>query len=76
MFNTVVEIYRDMTGDYTTNIKPKTKIKDGLRLSSLGRAQFICEIEDRFDIEIPLSALKSFKTVQNLVDYLDKNIDK
>jgi acyl carrier protein len=76
MFKTIVDIYRDMTGDYTTNIQPKTRIKDGLRLSSLGRAQFICEIEDRFDIEIPLSALKSFKTVQNLVDYLEKNVNE
>ena len=75
MFDTIVEIYRDMTGDYTSKIQPKTKINGGLRLSSLGKAQFICEIEDRFDIEIPLSALKTFKTVQNLVDYLEKNVD-
>ena len=71
MLETIIAIYRDMTGDESTEIRPKTKIKD-LPLSSLGKAQFICEIEDRFDIEISASDLKSFKTVQNLIDYLVK----
>ena len=74
MFETVVAIYRDMTGDYTTKIRPKTKIKGGLSLSSLGMAQLVCEIEDRFDIEISAKDLISFKTVQDLVDYLEKNV--
>ena len=72
MFDTVVEIYRDITGDETTQITPKTKIHGGLQLSSLGIAQFICEIEDRFDIEISSKDLQSFKTVQDIVDYLEK----
>jgi len=73
MFDTVVAIYRDITGDETTNITPKTKIHGGLQLSSLGIAQLVCEIEDRFDIEISAKDLQSFKTVQNIVDYLEKN---
>ena len=74
MFDTVVEIYRDMTGDTETEIRPKTKIKGGLPLSSLGMAQLVCEIEDRFDIEISASELKSIKTVQDLVSYLEKKV--
>ena len=74
MFDEIVEIYRDITGDETTEITPKTKIHGGLQLSSLGIAQLICEIEDRFDIEITAKDLQSFKTVQNIVDYLEKNV--
>ena len=72
MFDTFIEIYRDITGDYSTEITPKTKINGGLHLSSLGVAQLICEIEDRFDIEISAKDLKSLKTVQNIVDYLEE----
>ncbi len=72
MFETVVEIYRDLTGDYETQISPKTKINE-LSLSSLGVAQFICEIEDRFDLEISAKELRSFKTVQNIVSFLEKH---
>ncbi len=72
MFETIVAIYRDLTGDYTTEIRPKTKIKKELRLSSLGIAQLICEIEDKFDIDISARDLISFKTVQDLVDYLEE----
>ena len=74
MFDTIVALYRDITGDETTEITPKTKINGGLRLSSLGIAQLICEIEDEFDIEISANELKSFKTVQNIVDYLEEKI--
>ncbi len=74
MFETVVEIYRDMTGDDTTVIGPKTKIRGGLPLSSLGIAQLVCELEDRFDIEISAEELKPIKTVQNLVDFLEKKV--
>lgn len=74
MFETIVALYRDLTGDYDTEIRPKTKIKDGLHLSSLGKVQLICEIEDHFEIEIPAEDLKSFKTVQSIVDYVEKKI--
>ena len=74
MIDTIISIYRDISGDYNTIINPKTKIKGGLRLTSLGMAQLICEIEDRFDIEISVSELKSIKTIQDFADYLEKKI--
>ena len=74
MFDTIVGIYRDITGDETTEITPKTKIKSELRLSSLGIAQLICEIEYQFDIEISANEMKSLKTVQDIVDYLEKKV--
>ena len=73
MFDTVVAIYRDITGDETTEITPKTKIND-LKLSSLGKAQLICEIEDRFDIEFSVEDIRSFKSVQNITDCLEKMV--
>lgn len=73
MFEKLIEIYREMTGNNEIVITPKTKIKDGLELSSLGKVQLIYAIEEAFDIEIPNKAISSFKTVQNIVDYLEQN---
>lgn len=72
MFETILKIYRDLTGDYATQINPKTKINE-LNLSSLGIAQLVCEIEDRFDLEISAKDLRSFKKVQDIVSYLEKH---
>lgn len=74
MFDTIVNIYREITGDETTKISPKTKINGGLNLSSFGRAQLICEIEDQFDIEFSEEELRSFKTIQNIADCLENKV--
>ena len=72
MLETIVEIYRDITGDCSTEITPKTKIGSELQLSSLGIAQLVCEIEERFDIEFTGKDIRSFKTIQNLLDCIEK----
>ena len=74
MFDEIIELYRKLTGDYESELRPKTKIKDGLHLSSYGLVQLICAIEDKYDIEIPNKDLRSFKTVQNIVDYIEKMV--
>lgn len=73
MLEILKEIYSDLTGDYDTEITPKTKIENDLNLSSFGKVQLICNLEDRFDIEIPVSEIRKFKTVKDLIKYLEKN---
>ena len=74
MLEKLKAIYLDMTGNEDFDITPKTKIADGLGLSSFGKVQLVCAIEDHFDIEIPNKALASFKTVGDIVKYLEKNV--
>lgn len=73
MLETLKEIYSNITGDYDTEITPKTKIEGGMNLSSLGKVQLICSIEDRFDVEIPVTEIRKFKTVKDLIKFLEKN---
>lgn len=73
MLEILKEIYTDLTGDYDTEITPKTKIESDMDLSSLGKIQLICNIEDRFDVEIPATEIKKFKTVKDLMKFLEKN---
>lgn len=71
MFNQLQELYNDIAGRTDLVLSPQMKLKE-LELSSLGLVQLICAIEDEFDIEISNADLKSFKTVKNVVDYLEK----
>ena len=66
-------IYNDVTGTDNFVLNPKTKLKD-MNLSSLGLVQLICAIEDEYDIEISNSSLKGFKTVKDVVEYLEKTV--
>ncbi len=73
MFEKLQELYNDISGRTDIALNPQMKLKD-LELSSLGLVQLICAIEDEFDIEISNADLKSFKSVKNVVDYLEKVI--
>jgi acyl carrier protein len=71
MFDKLQELYNEISGREDIKLDPQMKLKD-LELSSLGLVQLICSIEDEFDIEISNKDLKSFKSVKNVVDYLEK----
>ena len=73
MFDKLQELYNEVSGREDIKLDPQTKLKD-LELSSLGLVQLICAMEDEFDIEISNKDLKSFKSVKNVVDYLEKII--
>ena len=73
MLEQLIRIYVELTGNEDVAITPKTRIDEDLSLSSLGKVQLVCAVEDHFDIEIPNKALSKFKTVQDIVRYLEKN---
>lgn len=66
-------LYNTVSGREDLILTPKTKI-DQLGLSSLGLIQLICQIEDYFDIEVDNRDLIRFKTVKDIINYLNKNI--
>lgn len=63
----------ELTGRSDIKITPNTKIKK-LGLTSLSVVGLVCMIEDEFDVEIPNTEIVKFKTVKNVVDYLEKNV--
>lgn len=71
MFEKLQQLYNEISGREDIKLNPQMKLKD-LELSSLGLVQLICAIEDEFDIEISNKDLKNFKSVKNVVDYLEK----
>lgn len=75
MIKRIEKVFSEVTGKTDVAFTEKTKIDKNLGISSLGVIQLVCGLEDEFDVEIPNSAIKKFKTVKDVISFLEKNID-
>ncbi|MBQ3135948.1 MAG: acyl carrier protein [Clostridia bacterium] len=73
MIERIEKVFSEVTGNQNIELTPKTKLNKLPGLSSLGIIQLICGLEDEFDIEIPNSAVKKFKTVKDVISFIEKN---
>lgn len=73
MLDRLQNIVVELTGREDLVITPKTKINKDMGLSSLSLVEMVCAIEDEFDIEIPNSAIRKFKTVKDVMNFIEKN---
>ena len=73
MIERIEKVFSEVTGVSEPNLTLKTMVDKIPELSSLGIVQLICGLEDEFDVEIPNSAIKKFKTVGDVVKFLEKN---
>lgn len=74
MIKELQTIFDEVIGSADIELTDKTKIKD-LPLSSLGLIKLICDIEDRYNIEISNSEIKKFKAVKDVILCLEKKVN-
>ena len=75
MLEKLQELFNDITGKEVV-ITPNTKLKNKeFAISSYSLIQLICAIEDEFDIEIPNSQIKKFKTVKDVISFIEKETE-
>lgn len=76
MLERLQNILNDITGRTDIIITPKTKLNNSeYSFSSFALIQLVCAIEDEFDIEIPNSEIKKFRTVRDVLKFIEKNTD-
>ena len=73
MFEEVKTILKEQLRLGDIEIKPESKITEDLGADSLDILQLLMTIEEEHGIVIPDEELASFETVQDIVDYLEKN---
>ena len=56
-----------------SEVTPKASFVDDLGADSLDRVEMIMAFEEAFDLEIPDEQAENIKTVQDAVDYIEKN---
>lgn len=75
MLTELQKLFNGVVGREDIELTQKTKLKE-LPLSSLGLVQLICAMEDEYDIEISNADMKKFKSVKDVVEYLEKVVSK
>jgi acyl carrier protein len=72
-FEQVVEILRPFRKNEAP-IERTSDLADDLRLDSLAVMDLMMELEERFDITIPLNAVPEIRTVGDLSDFVAKQM--
>ncbi len=60
----------------TKVLSSATDIPAELNIDSVGVLDFIMEVEDHFDIEIPMNAVSNIRTVGDLASYVQTRLNK
>ena len=71
MIEKITKIINEYTGNNDVSITEKTVLIADLGLNSLDLVNLACEVEDEFDIEIPDRAIKDFKTVGDVIIFIE-----
>jgi acyl carrier protein len=69
----VKQIIVDQLGVEAGDVTPASSFVDDLGADSLDRVELIMALEETFGIEIPDEDAEKIATVQNAVDYIQKN---
>lgn len=71
-FEKVKKIIIDEIGIEADKVLPASDLREDLHFNSLEFAQLANSIEEEYEVTIPDEALEDIKTVQDIVDMLDK----
>ncbi len=72
-FEKMVELIVEKLGVEPGEVTPEASFIDDLGADSLDIVELIMDIEDEFDLEIPDEEAENISTVQQAVDYIEKN---
>lgn len=72
MLERLTNIFREQTGNEIMSINEDMVLLADLGLNSLDLVNLVCAVEDEFDIEIPDRAIKDFKTVGDVIAFIEK----
>jgi len=69
----VKQIIVDQLSVEESEVSPSASFVDDLGADSLDRVELIMAFEEAFDLEIPDEEAEKIKTVQDAIDYIEKN---
>lgn len=72
MLEKLERMIREYTEDSSVSINENTVLIADLGFNSLDLVNLACIVEDEFDIEIPDRAIKDFKTVGDVIAFIEK----
>jgi len=76
MFDKITSIITEYVDIAKEDITKDTEFLADLKMSSLDIMTMICQLEDEFGIEIETERLSEIFTIQDLLDYLEEQINE
>lgn len=73
MLDKLTAMIREQTGDSSISIQRDTVLLTDLGLNSFDLMNLVCLLEDEWDIEIPERVIINFKTIGDVMDYIEQN---
>ena len=73
MYERVVGVLSDFVDG--SEITPDSALVEDLGLSSLDVINIVAAFEDEFGIEVPDRVIPTLRTVRDITDYLEKNVE-
>lgn len=73
MFERVVEIIKDQLSIEGREITMQTSLIKDLEADSLDAVEIVMALEDEFSVEIPDTDAEKFKTIGDIVEYIEAN---
>lgn len=68
----IAEIVNDVAGVPVEDVKPEKSFVDDLDIDSLSMVEIVYSPQEAFSVDIPDDDVKSLRTVQDAVDYIEK----
>lgn len=72
MLKQLSNLVYDQTGDCSVEITRDTVLLADLGMNSFDLVNLVCVVEDEFEIEIPDRVIGTFKTVGDVIDFIEK----
>lgn len=74
LFDDVRDVIVETVGCKITAVTPEARLNEDLGADSLAAMELIMALEEKLDIEIDDAELDQFKTVNDLVSYLETKV--
>ncbi|MBR3420986.1 MAG: acyl carrier protein [Ruminococcus sp.] len=76
VFDKIKELIVEQLGVEEDAVTPEANIQEDLGADSLDIVDLIQTIEDEYDLSIPDEAVEEIKTVNDIVNYIEKNTEE
>ena len=76
VYDKIKEIIVEQLGVEEDAVTPEANIQEDLGADSLDIVDLIQTIEDEYDLSIPDEAVEEIKTVNDIVNYIEKNTEE
>jgi acyl carrier protein len=70
----LAEIIDEVAGVPADDVSPEKNFVEDLDIDSLSMVEIAVAAQDKFGVEIPDEQLKDLKTVQDVINYVSKNV--